>query len=295
MGGAANLNYFVKDAFRSMRENLATSVLTSVTLGFSLAIFALFIIIFVNLHGVLGSLGDRTHIVAYIKGGEERAEAHRKELLRIPGVRDAEYISKDAALNELKRGLKGGEKILEGLDTNPLPSSFEIRLTEEYRDPEKILTVVNSLKALSWVDDIQYSQEWVRKFSAFLGFVELAAVVLGFFLAAATVFIITNTIRLTVYARRDEIEVMRLVGASAFFIKAPFFIEGVVQGAAGGFIALGVLMLFRVLISSRIPGFLSFIIDTPVQIPSLLGMLVITGIVMGVAGSLVSTGRFLKA
>jgi cell division transport system permease protein len=294
MGGAANLLYFVRDAFRSLRENFATAAFTSVTLGFSLAIFALFIIIFANLHGVLGSLGDRTHVLVYLKSGVTGGEALGKELKRIPGVRKIKYVSKEDALKELKSGLKGGEKLFEGLDKNPLPASFEITLTEEYRDVGKMLTVVERLKALNWVDDIQYSQEWVRKFSAFLKFVELGAVVLGVFLAVATVFIITNTIRLTVYARRDEIEVLRLVGASDIFIRAPFFIEGVVQGAAGGVIALVILLLFRFLIAVRIPQYLSFVVDSPVNIPALLLILVVAGVFMGVVGSLVSMGRFLR-
>jgi cell division transport system permease protein len=294
MGGAAGLIYFITDAFRSMRENLATTVFTAVTLGFSLAIFTLFLIVFINLNGVLGNLGERTHIVAYVKGAASKAELLKKEVLRIEGVKSVEYVSKEEALKELKSGFKGGGVIFEGIGKNPLPASLEIRLKQSHREPERMLEVVKRLEGFAAVDEVQYSQEWARKFSAFLRFIELAALLLGLFLAAATIFIITNTIRLTVYARRDEIEVMRLVGASDTFIKAPFFIEGVVQGAGGGVIAFGILALWYWILAYRIPAYLDFIVDIPLGLPALVVVLILAGVCMGVVASLISMGRFLK-
>jgi cell division transport system permease protein len=294
MGVGAGLLYFITDAFRSMRENLATTVFTSVTLGFSLAIFTLFLIVFINLNGVLGNLGERTHIVAYMKGSAPEAGKLEKEVLRIPGVKGVRYVSKEEALEELKSGFKGGGAIFEGIGKNPLPASFEIMLKQSHREPERMLEVVERLEGFASIDEVQYSQEWARRFSAFLKFIELAALLLGLFLAAATIFIITNTIRLTVYARRDEIEVMRLVGASDAFIKAPFFIEGVVQGAGGGLIAFGILAFWYWILVHRIPAYLEFIIYIPLGLPALLAVLVGAGVCMGVVASLISMSRFLK-
>ncbi len=294
MGLFASLLYFVADALRSIRENLATTVFTSITLGFSLAIFVLFMIVFINLNGVLGNLGERTHVVAYLKDSAPKTEELKKKLLRITGVKSVEYVSKDMALKELKSGFKGGGAIFDGLDKNPLPASFEIILRESHREPDQMLVVVERLKRLDWVGEVQYSQEWVRKFSAFLNFIELVALLLGLFLVVATIFVITNTIRLTVYARRDEIEVMRLVGASDIFIKAPFFVEGVIQGVGGGLIALGILVVWRQILTPRIPAYLGFMLDTPIGLPALLIILVAAGVCMGVAGSLISMSRFLK-
>lgn len=294
MGVGADLVYFITDAFRSMRENLATTVFTSVTLGFSLAIFTLFLIVFINLNGVLGNLGERTHVVAYVKGTASGVESLGRELERIPGVKGVRYVSKEEALEELKSGFKGGGAIFEGIGKNPLPASFEIMLTQSHREPEQMLEVVERIEGLASIDEVQYSQEWARKFSAFLRFIELAAFLLGLFLAAATIFIITNTIRLTVYARRDEIEVMRLVGASDVFIKAPFFVEGVVQGVGGGLIAFGILSLWYWVLVHRIPAYLEFIVDIPLGLPALLAVLVFAGVCMGVVASLVSMSRFLK-
>ena len=296
MGVSRDLPYFLTDAFGSIRENLATTVLTSITLGFSLAIFSLFLVVFMNLNMVVSSWGERTHIVVYVNDSAGAGpEELRRQVLGVGGVKDVRYVSKEEAFEELKREMKGHEGVLEGINKGVLPASVEIQVLEEYMDPEKLQGMVESLGKLPWAEDIQYSQEWMKKFSGVLRFIEAAALFLGIFLAAATVFIITNTIRLTVYARRDEIEIMRLVGASDLFIKMPFYMEGVIQGVVGGFIALGILAVGRAMLASRIPAYLAFVVEVPVPAHILLLMLVLAGIGMGISGSLISMGRFLKA
>ncbi len=284
------------DAFRSLRENIVTTVLTSLTLGIALAIFSIFLVIFINLNAVVKTLGDRTHIVVYIRDGfvNNGPGKLKGSVLLIPGVKSVEYVSKDRALKELKDELKGHEGILDGVDANPLPASFEVRVLDSYLDSGKVRTIVESLRRLPWAEDIQYSQEWVEKFSAFLRFFEVAATMVGVFLAAATVFIISNTIRLAVYARKEEIEIMKLVGASDMFIRVPFFIEGVVQGLAGGFLAFAVLAVCRFLILSKIPPYFSFVANVPMPLTSIVFALAFSGVCMGVAGCLVSMSRLLK-
>lgn len=294
MGGSSNLLYIVTDAFRSLRENSVTTALTAVTLGVSLSIFSIFIFVFVNLNAAINSWGDRTQIVAYIKDGSEAPEKIREAVLSIPGVTSAEFVSKDRALAELKDELKGHEMVLEGVDSNPLPASIEIKVGGLYKNPGAVSTVVARLKQMGWAEDVQFNREWIEKISGLLGFIELAAAFMGFFLAAATIFIISNTIRLAVYARKDEIEIMRLVGASDRFIKVPFFIEGVVQGFAGGVIALLITGAGRYLVVAKVPPYFNFIVQTPFPVPVIVVMLVAAGVLMGVAGSLISMARFLK-
>lgn len=295
MGGSSNLLYIFTDALRSLRENSVTTALTAVTLGVSLSIFSIFIFVFVNLNSAINSWGDRTQIVAYIKDGSEAPEKIREAVLAIPGVTSVEYVSKERALEELKHELKGHEMVLEGVDTNPLPASVEIKAGGLYKNPGAVSTVVARLKQMGWVEDVQFNREWIEKVSGLLGFVELAAAFMGVFLAAATIFIISNTIRLAVYARKDEIEIMRLVGASDRFIKVPFFIEGVVQGLMGGLIALLITGAGRYLVVSSIPPYFNFIVQTPLPVPVIAAALIAAGVLMGVAGSLISMARFLKA
>ncbi len=296
MGLSTSLLYAVADSFRSLRENILTILLTSVTLALSLAIFSLFVIVFSNLRTVVDTWGERTHIVVYLNDdtGGRTAEEIKKEAAGVEGVAHVRYISKKEALDELRDELKGHEGILEGVDVNPLPASLEIKVGEEFRDPEKIKQTVEKLRGMPWAEEVTYGAEWVEKFSAFVNFMELTALIVGLFLALATVFIISNTIRLTVYARKEEIGIMRLVGASNTYIKAPFFLEGLVQGLFGGVLALGILFLCRYLILLKVPRYFAFVVDMPVSTLTLFFILALSGMVMGITGTLVSMGRFLR-
>jgi len=295
MRGSSNLLYIFTDAIRSIRENSVTTALTAVTLGVALSIFSVFIFVFVNLNAAINSWGDRTQIVAYIKDGSETPDKVMEAVRSIKGVASVEFISKERAIAELKEELKGHEMVLEGVDSNPLPASVEIKVGGLYRNPAAVSAVVERLKQMSWVEDIQFNREWIERVSAMLGFIELAALLMGVFLAGATIFIISNTIRLAVYARKDEIEIMKLVGASDRFIKFPFFIEGVVQGFMGGVIALVITGAGRYLVAASIPPYFDFIVQVPLPVPVIVVVLVAAGVLMGVAGSLISMSRFLKA
>jgi cell division transport system permease protein len=267
-------------------------------MGLSLSIFALFMIIFVNLNAVVGGWGERTHIVAYLKasaiadGGVERLKGL---VAGQSGVEDVKYVSRDAALDILKEELKGHSAIFEGVEATLLPASFEITVAEEFRDPAKIQSIVEVIRNFSWVEEVQFGEEWLAKLSSLLSFLEIVAIFIGFFLGAAVLFIVSNTIRLTIYSRKQEIEVMRLIGASDKFIKIPYLIEGFILGIAGGFLAMGLLFLCQYFFVIRIPLYFSFVVKNPFNVYLLLVLLLISGIIMGIVGSLLSLGKFLKA
>ncbi|GMR05393.1 MAG: permease-like cell division protein FtsX [Thermodesulfobacteriota bacterium] len=295
MGASAtDLLYMLSDAVRSIRANLATTLFTSVTLGFSLAILSIFFLVFTNINTALSGWGDRTQVVVYLKDSAPPSKKLKRDVMAMDGVKSVRYISRKDALDELRAGMKGHESVLEGVDAAALPASLEIKLADAYGDPGKAGKVVRGLKAMDWAEEVQYSRQWVEQFSSFLRFLELGALFIGVFLALATVFIISNTIRLAVYARKDEIEVLSLVGASEAYIKVPFFIEGVVQGVAGGALAMIILVFARYVLASNIPQYFGFAVEMPLSAPVLLGVLVAAGVVMGVAGTLISMGKFLK-
>jgi len=295
--GGANLRFFVSDAIGAISENIATTILTSITLAFSIAICVFFFIVFINLGSLFSSWGDNAYIIAYIKDSapSSEAEGFKKQVLKINGVSGARYVSRAEAMAELKKGLKGHAGILEGMNKRILPASFEIHLSKASREPDPMLKMVKRIKSLPWVDEVQYSQEWARKFYGVFRFFELTAVVIGVVLTAAAVFVITNTIRLTVYARREEIEVLRLVGASDNFISMPFLIEGVIEGAVGGGLAFLIVFAVLGLLSYNIPEYLAFVLDIPAPLYAVFLITTVTGTLAGAIGSIISTGRFLKA
>ncbi len=296
MSTTRKILYASEDAYTSIKANLATTILSSVTVGFALALVALFLIIFVNLQNHVEGFGERTHIIAYLK---ENATGVSKELIgtdvkALPGLKEYKYITKDEALDRLKEELGEHKAIFEGIKSDIFPASVEIKVKDTYRDPEKILETVEELRKLKWVAEIQYGQENIEKFAAFLAFFKLAATILGIFLTAAVVFIISNTVRLTVYARKDSIHIMKLVGASDAYIKVPFFFEGILVGLTGGIAAAAMLELTQFFFTGRIPEYLSFIITNPFGW-AILVILVIVGMVLGTAGCLISMRRFLRA
>ncbi|MEE8574057.1 MAG: permease-like cell division protein FtsX [Thermodesulfobacteriota bacterium] len=296
MSSSLKFYYSTQDAYTNIKANLLTTVLSAFTVGISLAIFALFSIIFFNLNAVAEKWGDRTHVVAYLTADSSKVEIGKLKaaILGVAGVREIKYVSSKKAMEKLKGDLKGHEVIFEGVSPDLLPSSFEIRVTEEYLRGGRVTEIARGLKRIKWVSEVQYGQEWMEKLTAFLRFFEFTAIFVGVFLAAAVLFIISNTIRLTVYVRRDEIVILRLIGASDPYIKIPFFLEGVFMGLIGGLLAVGMLVLARNLFMSKVPQYLSFMAENPFGTPALIAMLIISGIILGVAGSLFSLEKFLK-
>lgn len=289
-----DLLYMLSDAVRSIRANLATTVFTSVTIGFSLAILSIFFLVFTNINTALSGWGDRTQLVIYLKDSAPSPEKLKGDVMAMDGVKSVRYISKKDAFEELRAGMKGHESVLDGVDSSTLPASLEVRLADAYGDPAKAESIAGEMKKRDWAEEVQYSRDWVENFSSFLRFLELGALFIGIFLVLATVFIISNTIRLAVYARKDELEVLSLVGASDTYIKVPFFIEGVVQGVFGGALAMCILAIARYVLASNIPPYFDFAVRMPASAPVVFGLLVAAGVVMGVAGTLISMGKFLK-
>ncbi|MFQ5418183.1 MAG: cell division protein FtsX, partial [Myxococcota bacterium] len=145
-----------------------------------------------------------------------------------------------------------GAALIEGLEENPLPASLEIQLVSERRSPEGMRVVVESISGLPGISDLASGQDWVAGYLRAVALVRGTGIGLGVILALATLLIVTNTIRLAVYARRDELDILALVGASRAFMNTPFLIEGAVQGAFGGAVALALLYgIFRLVL----PGF----------------------------------------
>ena len=151
-------------------------------------------------------------------------------------------------MQRFREGSAGQASLLEGLDENPLPASLEITLTPESRSSEGLAMLVADLDGVRGIDELGYGTEWVEGYARAVALIRGIGIGIGVVLALATQLIVSNTIRLAVYARRDEIEILRLVGAGRSFVSIPFMVEGFVQGSLGGLIAVALLYgLFRML------------------------------------------------
>jgi cell division transport system permease protein len=294
------LLFFVREALQGIKNNGFIHLVATGTIAFSLLTFGIFILTVINLDRIFDDWGKRMQVIVYleVKSNEEAISAAKESISRLPQTERVTYISKEQSLKTLKKSLQSQADILDNLDENPLPPSFEVQLKEEHTTQESLQVFVDEVKKLKTVIDVDYGQEWLKKFSAFISMIKLVGMGVGGFLLLATVFIISNTIKLTIYSRREEIEIMKLVGATNFSIQIPFFLEGITQGFAASLLSLGVLfvsyklLLYKITIDySLYLGYVEFVF-----LPQkLIGQLILLGIVLGIFGCAFSMGRFLKA
>lgn len=294
------IGYFVSRAVTNIRQNIFVNVVTIGTITLALLIVSLFLLVFVNLESAAENWSERVQVTVYFDKELSSAEqsAFRDKISALPGTAHVSYVSRDEALKRFKSRLRGQETLLEGVRPEVLPTSFEIALKRANRDTQGIESFVTALKHIPGITEVQYGEEWVRRFNSFLNSMRLLGALLGGFLVIAVIFIVSNTIKLTIYARRDELDVMSLVGATSFFIKVPFLLEGLMQGVAGSILAI--LFLFGLY-----EGFLhnagNFLTFNPAAsgldfLPlEYIGGLLLAGAMLGFIGSLTSLKRFINA
>ncbi|TET52848.1 MAG: ABC transporter permease [Desulfobacteraceae bacterium] len=288
--------YFVRQAMRNMVENRLVHLIGLGTMVIAFLMFDAFILIFVNLNSWAQEQGRSLTMSIYFKGEPERAviENIKKELLQYP-VSITDFISKDDALKSLRKQLGEKAGLLDGLGENPLPASLEIVLSRDVSGDSLPYELKTRLERIHGIDEVQYSQEWVERFQAIMGAVKIIGLVFGGLLFLAALFIITNTVKLTIYSRKDEIEILKLVGATNRFVKIPFLIEGSIQGFLGGSVALIVLFLVYVAIITKVDlsiGFAS--LDIIFLSPQFILLLLLMSSIIGFIGSTVSLGRFFR-
>ncbi|MEE8580640.1 MAG: permease-like cell division protein FtsX [Myxococcota bacterium] len=230
-------------ALRGMQSSPVTSAVAVGTITITLVLIGSFALLVANMQGLVERFSEELQVVAYLSdeldANDVRALAGR--VSSIEGVQGVEIVSPDEALERLQISL-GSAELLEGLEENPLPPSLEIVLQPNRRTPEGLDAVVQALDGLPGVADLSNGQQWVEGYARAVALMRSATLGLGGVLGVAALLIVANTIRLAVYARADEIEILSLVGASRTFIRVPFLIEGTLQGAAGG--ALALLLLY---------------------------------------------------
>ncbi len=270
------------------------------TITLALLTFGIFIITVINLNQIFDDWGKRIQVIVYIDEdtSSEGIKNVKEKINNFTQTENVTSVSKEKALITLKKSLHNQNGILDNLDDNPLPASFEIQLKEEYKNLQSVKAFVSRLKGIDGVNDAEYGQEWLEKFSAFISMVKLVGVSIGCFLLLATIIIISNTIKLTIYSRREEIEIMKLVGATNFFIQIPFFLEGFIQGFSASLLSLGILYIsYKILISKIIIDYSLYLgyLDLIFLPQKLVIELILLGIFLGLFGCAFSMGRFLKA
>jgi cell division transport system permease protein len=227
------------NALRGIRSASTTSSLAVLTITIVLVLIGSASLLVQNMTGILEEFGAELQLTAYLDSSttEEDQRDLAQSVAAAPGVDRVEIITKREALERFER-IAGGPELLAGLDENPLPASLEIHLRPEARTAEAIAILESSLDGLPGIDELAQGQEWIEGYSRAVALVGAGALGISIILGMAALLIVANTIRLAVYSRRDELEILALVGASRTFVRVPFLLEGTLQGLLGGFIAL---------------------------------------------------------
>jgi cell division transport system permease protein len=259
---AAQLRYFVRSAWLGLRSSPMPAAVAVATIAVTLFLVGVFALLLANMTGILERFGREVRLTAYVEAdlGAARERDLLAEAKRLPGVEKAEWVSREAALARFRERLGGESALLDGLDENPLPASVEVELAAPDRNPEGLARVAGALGELAGVAEVSRGHAWVDGYARAVALVRSGALGLGSILALAALVIVTNTIRLAVYARRDEIDILMLVGGTRTFVSIPFLLEGIVQGVAGGLIALGLLYAGFAFLGGSLHGALTFVL-----------------------------------
>jgi cell division transport system permease protein len=292
--------YIFDDALINIRRSGWGGLASIGTMAVSFVIVGIFLIITGNLGALVAEWKEQFQVTVFLEDGitGEQLALVRKRIQSERAVKGMTYTSKAEALQQFKRELQGKDSLLEGLGENPIPASLQLRVHEAYQTPEALRQLTASLGRVEGVEDVMYGQEWVDRVSAVIRLLRLLGLGVGLALGLASLLIVSNTIRLAVYARAEEIEVMRLVGASRLHVRAPFLLEGMIQGTLSAGLAL--LLLYGAYRATLwqlqvIPGqVFGMGVGSFLELRWAV-LMVVSGAGVGAFGSLISVGRFLRA
>jgi cell division transport system permease protein len=288
--------FTIIEAFQGLRANSLVNLLAMGTISMAMLIVGFFLILFLNLQSAVNAMGERLEISVYLKDGlvPQEKDYILTRLKAEPGVRKVTFLSKTDALNLLKNELKGQEPLLEGLGENPLPDSFEVSIEPSFADAAKMDVFTKKVAKYFGVEEVSYGRQGMEILNRLLTLVTYGGMVLAVLLGVTVVFIISNSVRLALYSRGQEIELMQWIGATRWFIMGPFLVEGMLVAVIGTTLSVGVLAgLYHALPHEAMlflagPGGLSFLPG------GIIAYLIGGGGVLGILGGLVSVTKFLE-
>jgi len=288
---------FFRRAIEDFRNNRLLNIITVLTISLSILIVCTFILFFINTSEIMNFWKKGLRVIAYLKPdvpGSERSNLEQ-QIQAMSGVESLRFISKEDALNQLKAQMQRQSSLFDNLDNNPLPDGFEIKISAAKQSWEGVEFLAAQIESLDAVEEVEYGQKWLGHFAQLFDLFTLTGYAMCIILVMAAVFIMANTIRLVIYSRRDEIEIMRLVGAAERFIKIPFYIQGLLQGALGASIGLIILFVVFWFMTSNIErGFFSGLFNIQFLSPLISGAIFLISVLAGWLGSYISLKQYLK-
>lgn len=284
--------YFVRLALQSLWQGRYINLLAVLTISIGLLLLAFVTLTIYNLNLFAKKLPERFSVIAYLKDNitEQEAKNISDSIKDRRSVEKTRYISKEAALKELKASVKNADYIFEGLDENPLPPSIEISFKKAAVSPEAVKAFSADIKKIKGVDEVQYGEKFLSSIHSIMSTVQAAGLILAVVMTAGIIFICYSTVKILFYRKNEEIETFKLLGATRSFIRTPFVIEGGAIGAAGGILSLLATAFVYYSIFNKLsldaPVLKLFVFPAEVFL-----LLPVAGLSLGISGALVAIGR----
>lgn len=288
------LAYFFEEALQSLWRSRLLNALSVVTIAVSLFVLGAFLAVASNLSEVVTRWTRKVQVTFYLEDGlaPQVRESLVGQLRDDPAVADVTVVSREEALARFRALFKDLASLPDELGQNPFPASVEATLKPGHQAVDEVLRLVHAFERAPGVEEAQYDLLWIQRLGTAVGLVRGIGAFLGGILILAGVFTISNVIRLTLYARQDELDIMRLVGATQAYVKGPFVAEGMALGGLGGVLAVAMLWIASRFVAQGLLAASDLLGRPVVPLPPSLGVaIVLGGMAVGVLGSLVSLGR----
>lgn len=297
----STIGYFISDAFKSLKRNRTISIASIATVLTTLFIFGAFLLTALNVKNGVTDVQDKVEVKVFLKDDVTQAQrdAVEAKLKTVQGVKEVEFESKDQAFAKMEGSSDYNKEILAGYskENNPLPASYIVRLESPEVASGVESAMKNNDKFMAGVEDVGNDEALIGTINSFVKVINTVGLVLGVVFVGVSLFLIVNTIKITVYSRRREIGIMKFVGATDWFIRWPFVIEGIIIGLVGGILSTlllfaGYNFLYEKIVSSSslyMPQF----VQPMYVLTTMSWQFILAGIVIGAIGSIIALRKFL--
>lgn len=293
------LKYLLKETLNNLWQFRVRNIFSATIICLSFLTIGTFLALSNNLHYTAKQLSEEMVIIFFLEKNlpEKQRSLIEERLKKSVLLKNVQFINSEQALNKFRNNFPELVQIIENLNINPFPASFETSLKEDTLSSTKTEEFIEEMRSVKGIDDVQFNRDWVDKMQSFSRLARAVGFFFGGILILASFFIISNVIRLNVFSRKTEIEILRMSGATNTFIRVPFLIEGVTLGIIGGMLSLLLLFflvkLFPLYLGTSL-GVLSEIINFRYLTLSQTFGLITGSIIVGLLGSFSSLSRFLK-
>ena len=287
-----------KTTITNIKTNKQLFSMSVATISIAFSVLGLFFLLFVNLNTLLSTWDKHVQLIVYLDDNISKDSINKLEDLFKSNnkINSVAFISRDQAWESFKNTFSKKSKFVVSIDFNPLPASYTLKFVEDSERLHNIRKFSEVLEKQEGIESIEYGEKWISRFEKFMIIFRIFIISFGVILFSGMILIISNTIKLSIYTRKDEIDLMLLLGATHRFIKIPLLFEGLLQGTIGVLFSLLVIKLIHSYVGLQLQGSLESILrgaDLQYLTGPLLWSMVIAGIFIGIFGSLMSINQFL--